>query len=111
VNGATGWVLASEVLTKTSSVAVDVDLTTKTITVAYDETTLAVLPITMSGGEETRGRSFVTGRYITFLSEQCSAQPMMVLSAQSESEDGYPSRDTAIQAVHAFSEQCRSISG
>lgn len=112
VNGATGWVLASKVLTKASAVTVDVDLTAKTVTVSDAGTVQAVFPVSISGGGETaRGRSFVTGRYTTSLSEKCSAQPMMILSAQSESADGYFGQDTAVQAVHAFSEHCQTISG
>lgn len=112
VNGATGWVLASDVLTKASAVTVDVDLAAKTVTVSEAGTALAVYPVSISGGGETaRGRSFVTGRYATPLSERCSAQPMMILSAQSETADGYFGQDTAVQAVHAFSHHCLNISG
>ncbi|KRF05596.1 hypothetical protein ASH00_09010 [Arthrobacter sp. Soil782] len=112
VNGATGWVLASDVLTKSSNVTVDVDLTARTITVADGAAVLDVFPVSISGGDETaRGRSFVTGRYSTAISQNCSAQPMMALSAQSESVDGYIDQPTAVQAIHAFSEDCRSISG
>lgn len=112
VNGATGWVHASEMLTKVSSVSVEVDLTAKTVTVADAGATLAVYPVSISGGGETaRGRSFVMGRYVTSISKQCSAQPMMILSAQSEGADGYFGQDTAVQAIHAFSNQCRTISG
>lgn len=112
VNGATGWVHASEVLTKASAVAVDVDLTAKTITVADAGNTLAVFPVSISGGDETAlGRSFVMGRYSTSLSQRCSAQPLLILSAQSESTDGYFHQATAVQAVHAFSNECRNVSG
>lgn len=112
VNGATGWVLASEVLTKASSVTVEVDLTAGTITVSDGGNTLSVFPVSISGGDSTaRGRSFVMGRYSTSLSQRCSAQPMLILSAQSESLDGYFGQDTAVQAIHAFSIACRDLSG
>lgn len=57
------------------------------------------------------GRFFVRGRYSTSLSAQCSAQPMLILSAQSESTDGYIGQRSAVQAVHAFSDECRNFSG
>jgi hypothetical protein len=112
VNGATGWVRASDVLTKASAVTVAVNLTARTITIAGTGNTPAVFPVSISGGEETtHGRSFVLGRYATAVSQRCSAQPMLILSAQSESEDGYFHQDTAVQAIHAFSNDCRNISG
>lgn len=112
VNGATGWVQASAVLTKASTVTVEADLNAQTVTVFDGAAVVAVYPVSISGGGETaRGRTFVTGRYTTSLSERCSAQPMMILSAQSESIDGYFGQDTAVQAVHAFSNECRGISG
>lgn len=112
VNGAAGWVLASDVLTRASTVTLDVDLTARTITVADAGADLAVFQVSISGGDATaRGRHFVMGRYSTSLSQRCSAQPMLILSAQSESTDGYFDQDSAIQAIHAFSNECRNISG
>lgn len=48
------------------------------------------------------------GRYETEALHRCSSQPLLVLSAQSEAAAGYFGRDRAVQAIHAFSEQCRT---
>ncbi|HEX9085891.1 MAG TPA: hypothetical protein VF867_00005, partial [Arthrobacter sp.] len=110
VNGAAGWIRTSEALAKASAVAVDVDLTARTVTVTDAGTATAAFPVAISGDMETvRGRSFVMGRYATLASLHCSAEQMLVLSAQSESADGYFGQATAVQAVHAFSENCRRI--
>lgn len=112
VNGATGFVRTSDVLTKASAVTVEVDLANKTVRVADAGAIQARYPVSISGGEETaRGRSFVMGRYATTISQRCSAQPMLILSAQSEGTDGYFDQVTAVQGVHAFSDHCRTISG
>lgn len=111
VNGAAAWIPESQVDFADQPTEVVVDLAASEVSVMHQSEVEATYPIIMDGQDLTASgtRGFAVSEYFTAEKKECSTQPVLAVSTQSEIYDSFVD-GVSLQAIHGWSPECRARS-